>query len=107
MDHENGNLVVLRLVEYGGVEVVDLVVVDGGVRHLDGKAMLTITCFAYEPIFLYGLVVANDVVRLLSNCFGNLDFGCSSDVALSKPLSIRVHSRAVDLSDVGSWQLQY
>ena len=38
MDHENGNILVLGLVEHAGVEVVDLAVVDGGVRHLDNRA---------------------------------------------------------------------
>jgi hypothetical protein len=105
MDHENGNLVILRFVQHGGVEVVDLVVVHGGVRHLGGKAML-IDCFAYGPVFLCSLVVANDVVRLLSSCFGNLDFGCDR-MLHRQNLSIRVHSRVVDLSDVESWHWQY
>ena len=39
MDHENRNFVVLCLVQHAGVEVVDLAVPDGGVRHFGGKSV--------------------------------------------------------------------
>ena len=40
MDHENRNFGILGLVQHAGVEVVDLAVLDGGVRHLGSKAAL-------------------------------------------------------------------
>ena len=40
MDHEDRNFGILGLVQHAGVEVVNLAVLDGGVRHLGGKAVL-------------------------------------------------------------------
>lgn len=47
MDHEDRNFRILRLVQHAGVEVVDLAVLDGGVRHFGGEAAL-IGDFEYE-----------------------------------------------------------
>jgi hypothetical protein len=38
VDHEDGNFVILGMVEHTGVEVVDLAVVESGVRHFDDRA---------------------------------------------------------------------
>ena len=40
MDHEDRNFRILRLVQHAGVEVVDLAVLDGGVRHFGGMVAL-------------------------------------------------------------------
>jgi hypothetical protein len=40
VDHEDGNFIILGLVQYAGVEVVDLAVLDSGVRHFGGNAAL-------------------------------------------------------------------
>ena len=38
MDHEDGNFVILGLVQNAGIEVVNLAVRDGSVGHLGGEA---------------------------------------------------------------------
>ena len=40
MDHEDGDFGILGLVQHAGVEVVDLAVLDGGVRHFGGRVAL-------------------------------------------------------------------
>ena len=40
MDHENGNFGILGLMQHAGVEVVDLAVLDGGVRHFGIRVAL-------------------------------------------------------------------
>jgi len=40
MDHKDRNLGILGLVQHAGVEVVDLAVFDGGVRHLGDEAVV-------------------------------------------------------------------
>lgn len=47
MDHEDRNFGMLGLMQHAGVEVVNLAVFNGGVRHLGGKAAL-IEDFQYE-----------------------------------------------------------
>jgi len=44
VDHEDGDFVILGLVQDAGVEVVNLAVLDGGVRHFGGMAALIETC---------------------------------------------------------------
>ena len=36
MDHENRDFGVLRLMQHAGVKVMNLAVLDGGVRHIGG-----------------------------------------------------------------------
>lgn len=68
MDHKDRDCGILGLVQHAGVEIVNLAVLDGGVRHFGGKEALiedfeckieSRECFVYDTVstqcYQYGL----------------------------------------------------